>query len=80
MHLDLNTLLYVSTAAAVLGAAVLSFFGSVQGTHSGFRWWADGRSLWVASRPASYHIRSEKRACTGVGKFSFTTSPHCSVR
>ena len=48
MDLDLNTLLYACIAAAVLAAAVLSFFGAMQGTHPGFAWWAAAQWLLVA--------------------------------
>jgi diguanylate cyclase (GGDEF)-like protein len=48
MNLDLDTLLYACTAAAVLGGAVVSFFGATQGTHQGFRWWIAAQWLLVA--------------------------------
>ena len=48
MNLDLGTLLYACTAAAVLAAAVVTFFGFVQGTHPGFRWWVTAQWLLVA--------------------------------
>ena len=49
MALDLNTLLYACIAAALLAAAVLSFFGATQGTHPGFAWWAAAQWLLVAA-------------------------------
>lgn len=49
MNLDLNTLLYACTAAAVLAAAVVTFFGATQGTHPGFRWWVTAQWLLVAA-------------------------------
>ncbi|MEO7010177.1 MAG: GGDEF domain-containing protein [Caldimonas sp.] len=49
MDLDLNTLLYACIAAALLAAAVLSFFGATQGTHPGFAWWAAAQWLLVAA-------------------------------
>ncbi|MGH8798448.1 MAG: GGDEF domain-containing protein, partial [Caldimonas sp.] len=49
MDLDLNTLLYACIAAALLAAAVLSFFGATQSTYPGFAWWAAAQWLLVAA-------------------------------
>ena len=48
MDLDLNTLLYACAAGAVLAASVLSVFGSIQGTHPGFRWWVAAQWMLAA--------------------------------
>jgi diguanylate cyclase (GGDEF)-like protein len=48
MNLDLNTLLYACAAGAVLAASVLSVFGSIQGTHPGFRWWVAAQWMLAA--------------------------------
>lgn len=66
MNLDLNTLLYVSTAGAFLGAAVLSFFGAVQGTHPGFRWWVTAQWLVFGALLASALLPAETHALAMV--------------
>ena len=45
--------------------------------YNDFRRWADGRPLWVVSRPDRYDTRGEERGCA---KFIFTTLSHFSAR
>ena len=48
--------------------------------YNDFRRWADGRPLWVASRPDRYDTLGEERGCTELAKFIFTTLSHFSAR
>jgi len=67
MALDLDTLFYACIAMATLAAAVLSFFGVIQGTHPGFRAWLVAQGLLVAGLLLEAVVGAEGYAAALVG-------------
>ncbi|MDQ6680890.1 MAG: hypothetical protein M3Y67_08005, partial [Pseudomonadota bacterium] len=67
MNLDLNTLLYACIAVTALAAAVMSFFGSIQGTHPGYRWWVGAQWMLVGGLLLSAVFGANPAAATAAG-------------